>query len=279
MVAPALVKQLRDQTGVGMTKCKEALEKTDGNMEEAVAFLRKAGLTSASKKEGRSTKEGMVAFHETNDTVAIVEVDAETDFVVKNEKFQEFCATLAQELALVKTNSLDEFLQQPYSKDAQLNIDQLRSLLIQTIGENIQIRRILCIPKNENESIGIYSHMGGKILSVVVINGVDQQVLARHVAMHAAATAPQYLCPEEVPQENVRQEEEIAREQIKGKPEHIIEQILQGKLRSFYEMICLVKQKYIRDDSLSVEEFVAKEGKESGQDLRVTRFLRWVAGQ
>jgi elongation factor Ts len=159
IVTPALVKELRERTGVGMAKCKEALDQTGGNMDEAIAFLRKAGMMSAAKKEGRSTKEGMVVAYETPALVAVAEVNAETDFVVKNGKFQEFCNNIVQEMALKGPSSLEEFVQQPYSKDPHITIDQYRSLLIQTIGENIQIRRIELFKKNNDRSIGIYSHL------------------------------------------------------------------------------------------------------------------------
>lgn len=274
-----LVKELRERTGVGMAKCKEALEYSKGNMEEAIAHLRKLGMTSAAKKEGRTTKEGMVVSHETETALAIAEIDAETDFVVKNDRFQEFAKNIVEEVALTRPNSLEAFLQQPYSKDKQVSVDQYRSLLIQTIGENIQIRRMALFTKNPLESIGVYSHMNGKILTVVVLQGAGEEQLAREIGMHVAAAAPEFLAPEEVPQELLLKEQEIAREQIKGKPENIIEKILQGKINAFYDMTCLTRQKYIRDDSLSVGEYAKKQGASRGKDIRILRFLRWTAGK
>ncbi len=279
IVTPALVKELRERTGVGMGKCKEALDQSSGNMEEAIAFLRKAGMMSAAKKEGRTTKEGTVIAFQTNDVVAVAEVDAETDFVVKNDRFQEFCNNIVQEVALKRPASLEAFLQQPYSKDPLITIDQYRSLLIQTIGENIQIRRIEVFPKNNGQSVGVYSHLGGKILSVVVLEGAGEEQLAKEVAMHVAAAFPQYLSPEEIPQEVIQMEKDIAAEQVKGKPANIIEKILQGKLNAFYDQCCLTQQKYIRDDSVSVGEYVKKQGSSHGKDVRILRFLRWMAGK
>lgn len=279
MVTPALVKELRERTGVGMAKCKEALDQAGGNMDEAIAILRKAGMMSAAKKEGRATKEGMVLAHQTDGIVAVVEVDAETDFVVKNDRFQEFCREIAQEVALKKPSSLEGFLQQPYSKDPNITIDQFRSLLIQQIGENIQIRRIELFEKNNDKSIGIYSHMGGKIVSVVVLEGVGEEGLAREVAMHVAAAFPQYLTPEEIPQSVIQLEKDVAAEQIKGKPANIIEKILQGKLNAFYDQCCLTRQKYIKEDSVTVGDYVKAQGASRGKNLRVVRFLRWTAGK
>jgi len=278
-VTPALVKQLRDQTGVGMSKCKEALEQSEGDIEGAISFLRKAGMTSAVKKAGRATQEGKVVAYESDEVVALVEVNAETDFVVKNEKFQEFCQNLAAEAVLRKPATLEEFITMPYSKDPQLTIDQYRSLLIQTIGENIQIRRITLFEKQASESIGIYSHLGGKIVSIVVLHGQGEEELARNIAMHVAATGPEFLNPEAIPQEIVNKEQEIARGQVQGKPEHIVEKILEGKLNAFFDVCCLTRQKYVRDDALSVEEVVKKHGASVGKDLQIVRFLRWVAGK
>lgn len=279
IVTPALVKELRERTGVGMAKCKEALDQSQGNIEEAISILRKSGMASAVKKEGRLTKEGMVLAHEASDVVAIVEVDAETDFVVQNEKFKEFCKNIAEEAAKTKPSSLDSFLQQAYSKDSQITIDQYRSLLIQTIGENIVIRRVELLPKKAGESIGIYSHLGGKLLTAVVIQGAGEESLARDIGMHVAAAAPEFLSPEEVPQTVIDNEKEIAKVQVEGKPAHIMDKILAGKLNAFFDLSCLTRQKYIRDDSVSVEEYVKKQGAERGKSLKLLRFIRWAAGK
>jgi elongation factor Ts len=279
VVTSALVKELREKTGVGMAKCKEALDKANGNMEEAIALLRKAGMMSAAKKEGRSTKEGAVVSFQTNDVVAVVEVDAETDFVVKNDRFQEFCNNIVQEVALKRPATVEEFLQQPYSKDTHITIDQYRSLLIQTIGENIQVRRVAVFVKQDGQSIGVYSHLGGKLLTVIVLEGSGEEQLAREVAMHVAAAFPQYLSPEEIPQEVIQMEKDVAAEQVKGKPANIIDKILQGKLSAFYDQCCLTRQKYIRDDSVSVEEYVKKQGAAHGKEVRILGFLRWMAGK
>ena len=280
IVTPALVKELRERTGVGMAKCKEALDQTNGNMDDAIAFLRKAGMMSAAKKEGRSTKEGMVLAHQTEDVVAVVEVDAETDFVVKNDRFQEFCKNIAREVALKKPSSLEAFMQQPYSQDSHVTIDQYRSLLIQTIGENIHIRRIELFEKKEGQSIGIYSHLGGKLLTVVVLQGAGEELLAKEVAMHVAAASPQYVSPEEIPAEVVQMEKDIASDQVKDKPANIIEKILQGKLNAFFDQCCLARQKYIRDDTVTVGDYVSRQGVAHGKaDVRILRFLRWMAGK
>lgn len=278
-ITAAMVKDLRERTGVGMAKCKEALDHAHGDMEEAISYLRKSGMASAVKKEGRETKEGIVLAFEGKDVVAVLEINSETDFVAKNDKFLEFCKNIAQEAAASKPASLELFLKQPYSKDPQLTIDNYRSLMVQTIGENIQIRRLTLLPKQPGHSFGIYSHMGGKILSCVEINAANEESLGKEIAMHVAAASPEYLCPESVPQDIVAKERDIAREQVKGKPEHILEKILDGKIKAFFDAICLVKQKYVRDDSLSVEQYVEKEALTRGKKAAVVSFLRWNVGQ
>jgi elongation factor Ts len=279
-ITPVMIKELRDRTGVGMGKCKEALEQAQGDIELAIANLRKAGMATAVKKEGRETKEGMIGTAEQNQIVAIVEVNAETDFVARNDRFKEFLENIAQEVAQSNPSSLDAFLQQKYSKDPSLTVDQYRATIVQTIGENIQIRRIKTLQKDDNHSIGVYSHLGGKIVTAVEISGSDQEtVLAKEIAMHVAAAAPDYLTPEQVPQEIIDQERDIAKGQMQGKPANIIEKIVDGKVNAFYDTNCLVRQKYIRDDTRTVSDVVNQRSKEVGQPLVMTNFIRWTVGQ
>lgn len=279
-VTPAMIKELRDRTGVGMGKCKEALEQALGDMDLAIDNLRKAGIAGAVKKEGRATNEGMIAAADNGKTIAIVEVNAETDFVVKNDLFQKFLQNIAEEVAATKPASLEEFMQQKYSKDSGLTIDQYRATVIQTIGENIQVRRLKVIPKSGDKSFGVYNHLGGKILTLVEITGSgDQEQLAKDIAMHVAAAAPEFLSPDKVPAETISHEKEIAKGQVKGKPENIVDKIVEGKLNAYYDAVCLTRQKYIRDDEFSIADIVNKKGKEVNKPLVVTDFIRWSVGQ
>ncbi len=279
-VTPAMIKELRERTGVGMGKCKEALEESKGDMDLAIANLRKSGMASAVKKEGRATNEGMIGFAESPQHVAIVEVNAETDFVVKNDRFKQFLDSIAHEVAATHPATLEAFLDQKYSKDHALTIDQYRATIVQTIGENIQIRRLTLIPKKADKSIGIYSHLGGKILTAVEIEGSNsEEALAKDIAMHIAAAAPEYLSPEKVPENVIASEKEIAKGQVKGKPENIVDKIVSGKINAFYDQACLVNQKYIRDDSQTIAELVEKKAKQQGKPLKITNFLRWSVGQ
>lgn len=279
-VTPAMIKELRDRTGVGMGKCKEALEHAHGDMELAIANLRKAGIATAVKKEGRATNEGMIGSLDNGKVIAIVEVNAETDFVVKNDLFQSFLKNVLEEVVATKPVSLESFLQQKYSKDPALTIDQYRATVVQKIGENIQIRRLKVIAKSGDKSFGVYTHLGGKILTLVEITGShDQDALAKDIAMHVAAASPEFLSPEKVPSEVVAHEKEIARGQVKGKPENIIDKIVEGKLNAFYDGVCLVRQKFIKNDSLSIADLVGHRAKETGKPLVVTDFIRWNVGQ
>lgn len=279
-VTPDMVKELRERTGVGMGKCKEALDQAGGNMEKAIDILRKAGMASAVKKEGRETKEGMIAFAETSDTIALVEINAETDFVVQNDKFKHFANELAKQTARTKPASLEAFLAQPSDQDKTLTVDQYRAIVMQSIGENIKIKRVEVFPKASNKSLGIYSHMGGKIVTLVEIDGkAGYEPLAKEIAMHATAESPDYLKPEEVPAHVKAREEEIARDQVKGKPAQIVDKIVEGKIKAFYDQVCLLCQKFVKDNTLTIAELVEREGKKAGQPLVLKRFIRWKVGE
>ncbi len=279
-ITPAMIKDLRERTGVGMSKCKEALEEAKGDMELAIANLRKAGIATAVKKEGRETKEGMIAVVENGKQIALVEVNAETDFVVKNDKFGNFLKQIADEILATSPKSLEQFLSQKYSKDGAMTIDQFRATMVQTIGENIQIRRFQLLPKTSEKSVGVYSHSGGKIVTVAEITGSSSEgALAKDIAMHIAAASPDYLSPETVPAPVLENEKEIAKGQVKGKPANIIDKIVDGKLNAFYDSSCLNRQKFIKDDSLTIAELVNKRSKETGKPLQLTHFMRWSVGQ
>lgn len=279
-ITAAMIKELRDRTGVGMGKCKEALEEAKGDMELAITNLRKAGIASAVKKEGRAANEGMIAVAENDNHVALIEVNAETDFVVKNERFQEFLKDMANEVVKTNPASLEAFLSQTSSKDPSLTIDQLRATIMQALGENIQIKRFIIIPKVSDKSVGTYSHLGGKIVTLVEIEGANgEEALAKDIAMHVAAAAPEYLSSEKVPESVIAAEKDVAAGQMQGKPANMMENIIKGKIKAFYDQVCLLNQKYIKDDQVTIEELVSKHGKQNGKELKVTNFVRWNVGQ
>lgn len=279
-VTAEMVKELRERTGVGMGKCKEALDQAQGDMNKAIDILRKAGMASAVKKEGRETKEGVVGSGETKDAIALVEINSETDFVAQNDKFKQFVQEIAHEVAETKPASLEAFLQQKYRKDPSITIDQYRSLVIQSLGENILIRRIKIFPKAASKSLGIYSHMGGKIVTLVELDGMaGKEALARDIAMHVAAESPDFLNPSDVPADVKAKEDEIARSQVVGKPANIIDKIVEGKLKAFYDQVCLVCQKFVKDNTITVGDLVAAEGKKAGTPLKIAQFIRWKIGE
>jgi elongation factor Ts len=278
-VTAEMVKELRDRSGVSMGKCKEALDQAGGDMNQAIDILRKAGMASAVKKEGRETNEGLIGSAEGASAIALVEVSAETDFVTQNEKFKQFLRDLAQEAAESTASSLEELMKRPYSKDRSISLDQYRALVVQSLGENIQVKRLCVLPKNSDLSIGLYSHMGGKIVVAVLLSGGSgQEALARDIAMHVAAESPEYLRPEDVP-ENVRsKEEEIARSQVQGKPANIIDKIVEGKVRAFCDEVCLTCQKYVKDNTITIAQFLEKEGKRLNKQIAIKAYHRWKAG-
>lgn len=278
-VTAEMVKELRDRSGVSMGKCKEALEQAGGDMNKAIDILRKSGMASAVKKEGRETNEGLIGAAESKEAVALVEVNAETDFVTQNEKFKQFLRDVAQEAADSATLSLDALMRRPYSKDKSISLDQYRALVVQSLGENIQVKRVSVLPKTVDLSIGLYSHMGGKIVVAVVLSGGSgQEALARDIAMHVAAESPDYLRPEDVPADVRAKEEEIARGQVQGKPANIVDKIVEGKIKAFCDEVCLICQKYVKDNTITIAQLLEKEGKRLGKQLGIKAYHRWKVG-
>lgn len=283
VVTAEMIKTLREKTGVGMAKCKEALEQAGGDLEKAIDILRKAGMASAVKKEGRDTHEGLVGFFEDAAGVGVVQINSETDFVAKNERFQQFLNDMAKEVCESKLEDLEKFLAQKSRKDASMTIDEVRSTMIQSLGENIQITKVAFFPKSADRSIGTYSHMGGKVVSLVVLKGATGlEAFAKEIAMHVAAESPDYLSSEQVPADVRAREEEVilgaSAGQLTGKPTDIAKKIIEGKLKAFYEQVCLLTQKYIKDNSLTIQALVEKKSKEIGKPLEIVTFLRWKTG-
>jgi elongation factor Ts len=278
-VTAAMIKDLRERTGIGMAKCKEALDEAEGDMDLAIANLRKQGMASAVKKEGRETKEGMIKVSETDKALALVEVNAETDFVVKNDKFQAFATAVALEAAKSSPTTLAEFLSKKCAHDPNITIDEYRAHTVQSLGENIQIKRVEVFPKKADCTIATYSHMGGKLVTLVEISGgKDEQELAKDIAMHIAAEAPEYLSADEVPPRVLAHEKEIASAQIKDKPANIVDKIVEGKLKAYFDQVCLLNQHFVKDTSITIKELVEKRAKAVSKPLKLTQFLRWNVG-
>ena len=278
-ITAELIKELRERTGVAMGKCKEALTEAGGDLEAAIQVLRKAGIAGAVKKEGRDTKDGAIGIGFSPKALALVEVNSETDFVAKSDTFQEFLSELSHEAAERLPGSVEALLDMPNKRDSSVTNEQMRALLVQKLGENIRVRRVAVMPKGPELSIGVYSHMGGKIVCVVEIEGSsDEETLAKDIAMHCAAEAPEYLNPSDVPAQVRASEEEVARGQVKGKPENMLAKIVEGKLNAFFDQVCLARQKYVKDPALTITQVVEKRAKETGKPLKLVRFVRWQIG-
>ncbi len=279
LVTPQLVKELRERTGVGMGKCKEALEAAKGDINEAIDILRRTGMASAVKKESRDTNEGVIVSLEDAHHIFLLEVKAETDFVVQNERFKAFVQNVLTDGLKMKVHSLEQLLALKCSHHAGITVDEYRAEQVQSLGENIKISKVALIEKTKDSSFGVYSHMGGKILTLVEIKGDShQQELAKAIAMHIAAEAPEYLNAEDVPQDVIEKESEIAKSQVIDKPKQIQDKIVQAKVNAFYEQVCLNRQKYVRDNSHTVQQIVEEAGKKHGKSLAIVRFYRWQIG-
>jgi elongation factor Ts len=279
-ITSQMIKELRERTGVGMSKCKDALVRAEGSIDKAIEILRKEGMASAVKKEGREVKEGFIRAFETDEAISLVEINSETDFVAQNEKFKIFLSDIAKQIAISKISSKEELLKSKFISDEAITVDEYRNLLVQKFGENIQIKKLEIIEKCENCSYGIYTHMLGKIVTVVEVEGSQEsQGLAKEISMHVAAESPDYLKPEDVDKDVLEKEKEIARSQIKGKKEEIVEKIVEGKMRSFFEKSCLLNQKYVKDPSITVEKFLKIEGDKENKTLSIKRFWYWKVGQ
>lgn len=281
-VTPQMVMTLRQRTHVGISQCKAALVESGGDIEEAVRLLRVWGLSSSAKKEVRETREGQIGWKQEGKVAYLVEVNVETDFTSKNSHFQEFVQLLCQEALESEPSSVEDFLKQPYSKNREVTIEDLRSDMVHRFGENVRIRRLMRLCADPNHSLSIYSHTGGRLVSSVLLRGGECfDEVAYDLAMHVAADAPTYLCPEEVEESVIRNEKELLREQIVGKkPPEIVEKIVQGKLRAYYEQHCLMNQKFVKDPSITVADFLMKQKAAcGGVQPEVAMFIRWQVGE
>ena len=262
------VKSLREKTGAGMMDCKKALQETNGDMEEAITWLREKGISKAAKKASRIAAEGLTKAVEKGNKAAIIEINSETDLVAKNETFISFVEALANTLVESDVTTLEEANE--LKIDNETAADTIINLTAK-IGEKISFRRFEIVKKTDSQVFGIYSHMGGKITTLVVLEGANKDV-ARDVAMHAAAMRPTYLNKDEVPSDVLEKEKSIMKEQLlnEGKPEDRIEQILVGKVNKFYEEVCLENQIFIKaENKETVGKFVEQNG---GKLIKMVRY-------
>jgi len=279
------VQTLRERTGCGMMDCKKALTEAEGDMDKAIEILRERGLAAQTKKAGRIAAEGVVFATSTEDVGVILEVNSETDFVAKNDKFMDFVKACAN--AVIKDNpaDVDALLQ---CDGGEGTIEEMLRDRILTIGENIKIRRFERV-----EGITIpYIHMGGVYATLVKFE-TSPEIAAKpeftefgkDIAMQVAAINPTYLCEEEVPASVVENEKEVRIAQLKqdpknaNKPQNILDKIVQGGLGKFFKEVCLLDQPFVKEDKISVSDYVARKSKELGGDIKVVKFLRYEKGE
>ena len=282
------VKALREMTGVGMLDCKKALAETDGDMDKAVEFLREKGLAAAQKKAGRIAAEGVAYAEVFSDGAALVEVNAETDFVAKNEKFLDFVKNVCYVVAKWGPADMETLMTLPYRKTG-MTVEQAQQDMVLTIGENIKIRRF----ERYMEGMSIaYNHMGGRIgvlLNMNVSAGLEENEtvieLGKDIAMQIAAMNPSFLDKSSVSQETLDKEKEFQLAQLANdpkmaaKPEKVKEGIVMGKMGKFYEENCLMQQAFVKENKTSVEKHVAAVAKELGGTIEVKGFYRYERGE
>lgn len=290
-ITASQVKELREMTGAGMMDCKKALTKTDGDMDKAVEFLRENGLAKAEKKAGRIAAEGIVATNVSKDgkSAAIVEVNSETDFVAKNEVFQEFVSGIAVQATETAASDLETFLAEPSAADASMTIEENLKSMIAKIGENMNIRRFEKM-KQEDGVVVSYIHAGGKIgvLVAAQTGNASEAVIdcLKNVAMQVAAMNPKYLSSADVSEEYKEKEKEILLAQAKndpqnaGKPDNIIEKMIMGRLNKELKEVCLTEQVYVKAEKKeTVAQYVETVAKAEGTDLKLTKFVRFETGE
>ena len=267
MVTAAMVKELRDLTNAGLSDCKKALEATNGNKEEAINWLREKGIAKAAKKSDRIAAEGMAAILVKGNDAAIIEVNSETDFVAKNDTFKALVNEILETIINSDAKTMEEALE---LKTSEGTINDLIIAKTATIGEKLSFRRFEKITKKDNETFGSYIHMGGKIAVLTVVSDVTEEV-AKDISMHAAAMKPLYVTKEEVPAELVEKERVVLKEQAmnEGKPAEIAEKMVEGRIRKYYEEICLEEQAFVKEPSMSVGKYASQNG---GKIVSMTRF-------
>ena len=289
-ITAAQINELRKATGAGMLDCKKALEEVGGEMEQAVDYLRKKGLAAASKKAGRAATEGMVEAAVSLDCSAgvLVEINSETDFVAKNDKFQDFVKQVANHVLQQNPATVEELLAQPFVGDPSKTVQTLLTEAITVIGENMQIRRLASFTA-EGGAVGTYIHAGGKI-GVLVEAGCDTAAVCssegfatvlKDVAMHIAAASPQFLCRDDVSVDVLEREKEIYRAKARetGKPDNIIEKIIGGQVNKFYGDICLLEQVYVKDTDKTIQQYLDASGKQLGCTITLKRFAKFILGE
>ncbi|GAE29274.1 translation elongation factor Ts [Alkalihalobacillus hemicellulosilyticus] len=272
-VTASMVKELREKTGAGMMDCKKALTETGGDMEKAVDFLREKGIAKAAKKADRVAAEGLTIVKSEGNKAVIAEINSETDFVAKNENFQKLVNDLADFVLKNEPNTVEEALGQEFT--AGQTVEEFINSSIAKIGEKISLRRFVVVSKADGDTFGEYLHMGGRIGVLTILEGTSDSELAKDIAMHIAAINPKYVSRDQVAQDEVDREREVLKQQAlnEGKPENIVEKMVEGRLGKFFEQVCLNDQAFVKDGDQKVGKYVKAKGAE------VKGFIRYEVGE
>jgi len=270
------ITKLREMTGAGMMDCKNALDESANDLEKAADILRKKGIIKAAKRADKIAAEGMVQVKTLGNTAVVLEVNSETDFVAKNEQFQNLVNELADHLLQNKPVNLADA-----EKSVMGNGQTVADYVIENsgkIGEKISLRRFEILEKNDSDVFGAYVHMGGSIGVLTLVKNCQNEELARDISMHVAASHPKYLKKEEVSAEDLKREEEIYHEQLKaeGKPVNMIDNIIKGKMNKYYSEYCLWQQPYFKDEEVRVEQMLKKV---AGENAFIEKFVRFELGE
>lgn len=290
-VTAAMIKELRELTGVGMSACKSALVETDGNIEEAIEYLRKQGLANAAKKAGRIAAEGLSYAYiaDDNSVGVVVEVNSETDFVAKNDVFRTFVDNVAKQVAKSDAKDADALLEEKWIEDETKTVKEALTEKISVIGENLSIRRFEKVVNTGNSFLVSYIHAGGKIAVLVELATESKDAAlvtaGKNVAMQIASMNPKFVSTDDVPAEFIEHEKSVLLEQAKNdpknanKPEAILEKMLVGRLNKEMKEVCLLEQEYVLGDKISVGQYMKEVSKEIGVDVTVKNFVRFETGE
>ncbi|WP_249869758.1 translation elongation factor Ts [Oceanobacillus saliphilus] len=273
-ITAQMVKELREKTGAGMMDCKKALQETDGNMDAAIDYLREKGIAKAAKKADRIAAEGLTHIEVDGNKAAIIEVNCETDFVTKNEQFKNLLSDLGKHIVSQQPTTVEEALQQKLNGEGE-TVDTVINSAVSTIGEKISLRRFATMEKTDNDSFGAYLHMGGRIGVLSLLEGTTDEQVGKDVSMHVAAVNPRYVSRDAVSEEEVNHEREVLKSQAlnEGKPEKIVEKMVEGRLGKFFEEIVLLEQSFVKDPDQKVKKYVADKG------ASVKAFVRYEVGE
>lgn len=271
MITANMVKELREQTGAGMLDCKKALTETNGNMEEAITWLREKGISKAAKKQTRIAAEGLATAKINGNDAVLVEVNSETDFVAKNPEFVSLVDGIANVILDKKPANMEEAMK------LELDGTSIEETIVNktaTIGEKLSFRRFELVEKTDNQVFGTYSHMGGKIVTLALLEGNDTEV-AKDIAMQIAAMRPLYLDRDSVPEERIEKEREILTEQAEneGLDSNKLPMIVNGRLNKFFEEICLVDQGFVKENKMKVSKYV------ESKNMKILSFVRYEVGE